>query len=118
MTLDAAVVAPTATKGAPKPNSTPAGARPATVVAPTSTGRHPAVVLAHGFGGSKADLMERARELAGQGYVTLAYTARGFGASGGRIHLDDPDYEIADASRLLDTLAGRRLRHHRVHLVP
>ena len=79
----------------------------ATVVAPTSTGRHPAVLLAHGFGGSKADLMERARELAGQGYVTLAYTARGFGASGGRIHLDDPDYEVADASRLLDTLAGR-----------
>ena len=93
----------------------PVGAEPdgsavsldATVIAPAQEGRHPAVLLAHGFGGSKADLVDRARELASAGYVTLIYTARGFGASGGRIHLDDPDFEVADARTLLDHLATR-----------
>ena len=42
----------------------------------------PAVLLAHGFGGSKADLADRARDLAGRGYVVLAYSARGMGNSG------------------------------------
>ena len=36
----------------------------------------------------------------------LAYTARGFGASGGLVHLDAPDFEVADARRLIDLLAG------------
>lgn len=79
----------------------------ATVFAPSSGGRHPAVLLAHGFGGSKADLVYRARGLARRGYVALTYSARGFGASGGRIHLDDPAYEVADAGKLVDSLAAR-----------
>jgi ABC-2 type transport system ATP-binding protein len=66
----------------------------------------PAVLLAHGFGGTKADLASQARDLARHGYVVLTYTARGFGASGGLIHLDSLDYEVADASRLLDYLIG------------
>ncbi|TNM61183.1 alpha/beta fold hydrolase [Streptomyces sp. NP160] len=67
----------------------------------------PAVVLAHGFGGSKADLAAQGRSLARAGYAALAYTARGFGASGGYVHLDDPDYEVADARALVDLLAAR-----------
>jgi ABC-2 type transport system ATP-binding protein len=65
----------------------------------------PAVLLAHGFGGSKTDLDSQARSLAQHGYVVLAYTARGFGRSGGLIHLDAPSYEVADASRLVSYLA-------------
>ncbi|MCU1690827.1 MAG: Sulfate-transporting ATPase, partial [Jatrophihabitantaceae bacterium] len=65
----------------------------------------PAVLLAHGFGGSKGSVADEARSLARRGYVVLTYSARGFGASGGLIHLDAPDYEIADASRLVDWLA-------------
>jgi len=65
----------------------------------------PAVLLAHGFGGSKTDLDSEARSLARHGYVVLAYTARGFGRSGGLIHLDAPTYEVADASRLISYLA-------------
>jgi ABC-2 type transport system ATP-binding protein len=67
----------------------------------------PAILLAHGFGGSKADLAGQARSLARAGYVVLAYTARGFGASGGLIHLDSVNYEVADGSRLLDYLQSR-----------
>ncbi|MEO9151487.1 MAG: alpha/beta fold hydrolase, partial [Lapillicoccus sp.] len=69
--------------------------------------KHPAVLLAHGFGGSKADLVAQATDLATHGYVVLTYSARGFAKSGGFIHLDDPAYEIADARRLLDVLAAR-----------
>ncbi|HEX7462823.1 MAG TPA: alpha/beta fold hydrolase, partial [Dermatophilaceae bacterium] len=65
----------------------------------------PAVLLAHGFGGSKADLDSEARSLAQHGYVVLAYTARGFGRSGGLIHLDAPTYEVADATKLVSYLA-------------
>ncbi|MEJ7834037.1 MAG: alpha/beta fold hydrolase [Nocardioides sp.] len=79
----------------------------ASVFAPEGEGRRAAVVLAHGFGGSKDDLEGQARELAADGYVVLTYSARGFGESGGLIHLNSPDYEIADVSALLDLLAGR-----------
>ncbi|MBT0567188.1 alpha/beta fold hydrolase [Williamsia sp. CHRR-6] len=65
----------------------------------------PAVILAHGFGGSKSDLTGQARSLARAGYVVVTYTARGFGASGGSIHLDAPDYEVADARKIIDRLA-------------
>ncbi len=65
----------------------------------------PAILLAHGFGGSKTSLDGEARSLATHGYVVLAYTARGFGLSGGLIHLDAPKYEVADATRLVTYLA-------------
>ena len=57
----------------------------------------PAIVLAHGFGGTKDDGLEPARTLAQDGYAVITFTARGFGASGGLIHLDHPDFEGADA---------------------
>ncbi|WP_049803449.1 alpha/beta fold hydrolase [Pseudonocardia dioxanivorans] len=67
----------------------------------------PAVLVAHGFGGSKASVDADARDLAARGYVVLTWSARGFGASGGQIALDSPDYEVADARRLVDWLAQR-----------
>ena len=78
----------------------------ATVYAPGGVPR-PAVILAHGFGGSKADLDERARELSGRGYVVLAYSARGFGTSTGLISMNSPEFEVADASAIIDYLATR-----------
>ena len=76
----------------------------ATVYFPAKTPA-PAILLAHGFGGSKTDLRTQARSLAEHGYVVLAYTARGFGRSGGLIHLDAPAYEVADAGKLISYLA-------------
>ena len=67
----------------------------------------PAVLLAHGFGATKENTRADAEDLAGLGYAVLTYTARGFGLSGGQIHLDNPDYEVRDAQRLLDWLAAR-----------
>ena len=65
----------------------------------------PAILLAHGLGGTKSDLDSQARSLAEHGYVVMSYTARGFGRSGGLIHLDSPSYEVPDASKLVSYLA-------------
>ncbi|KOV26533.1 alpha/beta fold hydrolase [Streptomyces caelestis] len=70
-------------------------------------GRRPAVLLGHGFGGSKDDVREQAEDLARDGYAVLTWSARGFGASTGRIGLNDPESEVADVSRLIDWLADR-----------
>ncbi|HET8642090.1 MAG TPA: alpha/beta fold hydrolase, partial [Pseudonocardiaceae bacterium] len=78
----------------------------ATVYLPRRTPA-PAILLAHGFGGSKESVVEQARELAGDGFVVLAYTARGFGRSTGQIALNSPDYEVVDAQALVDWLAAR-----------
>ncbi|MBO0684523.1 MAG: alpha/beta fold hydrolase, partial [Candidatus Dormibacteraeota bacterium] len=67
----------------------------------------PAVLLAHGFGGTKESVASDARDLASRGYAVLAWTAEGFGRSGGQVHLDSPDWEVRDASRLVDWLAAR-----------
>jgi ABC-2 type transport system ATP-binding protein len=78
-----------------------------TLYLPAADGLAPAVVLAHGFGGSKDSVADEARELAGRGYVVLTYSARGFGESTGQIGLDDPRFEVADLSTLIDRLAER-----------
>lgn len=68
-------------------------------------GRRPAVLLGHGFGGSKNDVRRQAEDLARDGYAVLTWSARGFGRSTGKIGLNDPKGEVADVSRLLDWLA-------------
>ncbi|HEU5475210.1 MAG TPA: alpha/beta fold hydrolase [Actinophytocola sp.] len=67
----------------------------------------PAIMVAHGFGGSKQTVADDARELAERGYVVLTWSARGMGRSGGQIALNSPDYEVADARQLVDWLADR-----------
>jgi ABC-2 type transport system ATP-binding protein len=72
-----------------------------------ASGKVPAVLFAHGFGGTKDSVATDAESLADRGYAVLTWTAQGFGNSGGQIHLDSPDYEVKDAQRLLDWLAAR-----------
>jgi ABC-2 type transport system ATP-binding protein len=75
--------------------------------ASASAGRRPAVLLAHGFGGSKSDVEDQAEQLARDGYAVLTWSARGFGRSTGKIGLNDPKGEVGDVSRLIDWLAER-----------
>ncbi|GIE97959.1 alpha/beta fold hydrolase [Paractinoplanes rishiriensis] len=70
-------------------------------------GKVPAVLLAHGFGGTKNSVREDAEALADRGYAVLTWTAQGFGRSGGQIHLNSPDYEVRGAQQLVDWLAAR-----------
>ncbi|PZH14286.1 ABC transporter ATP-binding protein, partial [Streptomyces sp. NTH33] len=74
---------------------------------PAGAGRHPAVLIGHGFGGSKDDVRRQAEDLAADGYAVLTWSARGFGGSTGKIGLNGPDAEVADVSRLIDWLAKR-----------
>ncbi|WP_432834314.1 alpha/beta fold hydrolase [Dactylosporangium sp. CA-092794] len=67
----------------------------------------PAILLAHGFGGTKQSVRADAEQYADLGYAVLAWTAQGFGRSTGEIHLDSPDWEVKDAQRLIDWLAAR-----------
>ncbi|PVZ11929.1 alpha/beta fold hydrolase [Actinomycetospora cinnamomea] len=89
----------------------PAGDQPQTLDAtlwlPATTEPAPAVLVAHGFGGSKDSVAAEARGWAERGYVALAWSARGFGESTGQIALNSPEYEVADARRLVDRLAAR-----------
>ena len=79
---------------------------------PTATAAHPApaVLVTHGFGGSKDDasVVRWARYLAGHGYVVLTWTAQGFGASSGCIRLDDVYYDVRDVSQLIDRVLAPR----------
>jgi ABC-2 type transport system ATP-binding protein len=79
----------------------------ATILTTDPATPRPAIVLAHGFGGTKDDSEPTARTLALAGFTVIIYTARGFGKSGGHIHLDNPAYEGADARKLVDLAASR-----------
>lgn len=83
------------------------GARIDTSYFTAGSGRRPAVLIGHGFGGSKDDVRGQAEKLARDGYAVLTWSARGFGRSTGKIGLNDPAYEVKDVSRLIDWLAKR-----------
>ncbi|MFC4040783.1 alpha/beta fold hydrolase [Dactylosporangium siamense] len=78
-----------------------------TLYLPKKSGRKPAILLAHGFGGTKQSVKSDAEDFADLGYAVLTWTAQGFGRSTGEIHVNSPDWEVKDAARLLDWLAAR-----------
>ncbi|WP_035850246.1 alpha/beta fold hydrolase [Kitasatospora azatica] len=73
----------------------------------TGSAPRPAVLLAHGFGGSKTDEVGEAKKLARSGYAVLTWSARGFGKSTGKIGLNAQDGEVQDLKHLVDWLAQR-----------
>jgi putative CocE/NonD family hydrolase len=70
--------------------------------------RRPAVLTTNGFGGSKDDQRAMATALAQRGYVVLSYSGLGFGGSGCKIELDDPDWDGKAGSQLVSFLAGTK----------
>ncbi|MEV8522782.1 alpha/beta fold hydrolase [Streptomyces sp. NPDC052000] len=69
--------------------------------------KRPAVLIGHGFGGSKNEVKGQAEQLARDGYAVMTWSARGFGSSTGQIGLNDPQFEVKDVSQLIDWLAKR-----------
>ncbi len=65
----------------------------------------PAVLIAHGFGGSKDSVTSEAQFFASKGYVVLTWTARGFGKSTGQISMNAIDAEVTDTRALIAYLA-------------
>ena len=76
---------------------------------PDGTGPHPAVTMAHGFGGSIHHGLEPfAVSFAEAGFVVLQHDHRGFGRSGGEPRQDvDPWRQIADWRRAVSFLETR-----------
>ncbi|WP_072690963.1 alpha/beta fold hydrolase [Rhodococcus marinonascens] len=68
--------------------------------------RVPAVLTTNGFGGSKDDQAGIATYFASHGYAVLAYSGLGFGGSGCKIYLDNPEYDGRAASELVSFLGG------------
>jgi predicted acyl esterase len=66
----------------------------------------PAILTTNGFGGSKDDQAGAGQAFGREGYVVLSYSGLGFGGSGCKITLDDPDYDGKAAKQLVDYLAG------------
>ena len=73
----------------------------------------PLIIHTHGFGGFRADRPlsiygklvlsgEAAIAAWHAGYWVISYDQRGFGDSGGDVHLMDPDYEVRDFSDVID----------------
>ena len=65
----------------------------------------PAILIAHGFGGSKDSVAAEAKFFASKGFVVLTWTARGFGESTGQIEMNSIDAEVADTRALISYLA-------------
>ena len=68
----------------------------------------PAILIAHGFGGSKDSVATEAKFFASKGYVVLTWTARGFGESTGEIAMNAMDAEVSDTKELISYLAKSR----------
>lgn len=66
----------------------------------------PAVMIAHGFGGSKNSVTAQARKFVSAGYAVLTWSARGFGKSTGLISMNSLNAEVADSSALVSYLAN------------
>ncbi|WP_436521526.1 CocE/NonD family hydrolase [Actinoplanes sp. HUAS TT8] len=70
-------------------------------IAPTSSGKHPAIVFPSSWGLNDAEYLAQAKILAGKGYVVVSYTPRGWWFSGGTIDTAGP-LDMADLSKVLD----------------
>src|SRR3989440_8053013 len=70
----------------------------------------PAILTTNGFGGAKDDANQTAtgQAFVAHGYAVLSYSGLGFGGSGCKITLDDPDWDGKAARQLVDYLAGLR----------
>ena len=68
----------------------------------------PAILIAHGFGGSKDSVAADARYFQEQGYVVQTWSARGFGDSTGLISMNSQEGEIADIKKLIDLLSQNK----------
>ena len=71
----------------------------------TGRDRVPMILHSHGWGGSRETQPGLFRELLNHGYGVLSFDQRGFGASGGQAHVENPAYEGHDVRRLVQLVS-------------
>jgi ABC-2 type transport system ATP-binding protein len=70
----------------------------------------PVILRGHGWGGSgetDTSASGTLTKLVAADYAVMTWDSRGFGQSGGEANIDDPGFEVRDASALVDLLATR-----------
>ena len=68
----------------------------------------PAILIAHGFGGTKDSVEADAKYFRDKGFAVLTWTARGFGESTGQIEMNSIGAEVSDTRELISYLAKNR----------
>ncbi len=71
---------------------------------PNILGNSPAIIMTHGWGGTRGDVLPLAQDYASQGYVVITYDSRGFGESDGEITLNGP-LEVMDLRAMVGYVA-------------
>ncbi len=69
------------------------------------TDRVPMIMHSHGWGGSRTRDAARFQKWLDAGYGVLSFDQRGFGESGGKAHVQNPDIEGRDVRRLIALVA-------------
>ena len=67
-----------------------------------------AILIAHGFGGTKDSVSADAKYFTDKGFIVLTWSARGFGKSTGLIQMNSMAAEVADSSALISELARNK----------
>lgn len=66
----------------------------------------PFILMTHGWAGSRTTTISgRVADFLDAGYGVLTWDSRGFGASGGDVELNSPDYEVKDVQAIITHLA-------------
>ncbi len=68
--------------------------------------RVPLLMHSHGWGGQRTQDPAQLKAFLDAGYGVLSFDQRGFGESGGKAHVEHPDFEGQDVQRLVDVVAG------------
>ncbi len=76
----------------------------AALYVPHGDGPFPAIIMVHSWVLSRWQCHLYAPLFASSGYVVLAYDCRGWGSSGGKVHVADPDRELNDLEDAIDWL--------------
>ncbi len=74
----------------------------------TAERRVPMVMHSHGWGGSRTTDPAEFASLTRAGYGVISYDQRGFGASGGKAHVENPAYEGKDVRALVRLVSRLR----------
>src|SRR5215212_8570831 len=96
-------------KSVPEPGSTEKVKICYTIFRPAGASRTspvPFIMHSHGWGGSRTKDPAAFQKWLDAGYGVLSFDQRGFGESGGKAHVENPDFEGQDVQRLVDMVAG------------
>jgi ABC-2 type transport system ATP-binding protein len=111
----AAATSPTTSNGClssvPEPGSTANVKICYTIFRPAGADRRhrvPMVMHSHGWGGSRTTDPAAFSSWLRSGYGVISFDQRGFGASGGQAHVENPAYEGADVRRLVRLISTLR----------